>query len=298
MGIRVATLPGSSGHSDEDAQIMTPFNVQGVDVPPLLYGTAWKQERTASLVSAALATGFRGIDTANQRKHYHEAGVGEALREWGESMGEPIFVQTKFTHIEGQDERLPYDSQAEYADQVLQSFDSSLEHLGLARIDSFLLHGPRTRHGWSAADRDVWQAMESLQREGKTRLIGVSNTSAEQLAELCEFAEILPAFIQNRCYAQLGWDRGVRDVCGHHDIVYQGFSLLTANPMVLSNAELVAVARRHERTPEQVVFRFAHQVGMICLTGTTDEQHMEQDLAVTDFELEPAEVRLIEHIAG
>ncbi|HEV8628842.1 MAG TPA: aldo/keto reductase, partial [Thermoanaerobaculia bacterium] len=95
---------------------METIRVAGITVPSLLYGTAWKEERTEALVAAALAAGFRGIDTANQRRHYHEAGVGVALARAlarREVTREALFVQTKFTFVEGQDTRLPYDPAAD-----------------------------------------------------------------------------------------------------------------------------------------------------------------------------------------
>src|SRR5260370_31644703 len=156
--------------------------------PSFIDGTAWKEERTEALVTEAIAAGFRGIDTANQRRHYHEAAVGNAIRKSRES----LFVQTKFTYVESQDQRLPYDPAADYPTQVRQSLTSSLERLG--HVDSFVLHGPRTRSGLSSIDRDVWRTMEELQREGGTRLIGISNATADQLALLCDTADVRPTF--------------------------------------------------------------------------------------------------------
>jgi len=280
---------------------MTSISVQGVETPRWLYGTAWKEERTEGLVGGALAAGFRGIDTANQRRHYDEAGVGAALRAAiarGDVTREALFLQTKFTYVEGQDSRLPYDPRADVATQVRQSFASSLEHLGVDRIDSYLLHGPRTAAGLARSDVAVWRVMEELQRDGKTRLVGVSNVDAPQLAALCALAEVRPAFVQNRCFARLGWDREVRAVCAAEGVVYQGFSLLTANRAELASAELRRVAATMGATPAQVVFRFAQQVGMVCLTGTTDPRHMCEDLAADGFDLSAAEVAAIEGLSG
>ncbi|HVR44630.1 MAG TPA: aldo/keto reductase [Thermoanaerobaculia bacterium] len=271
--------------------------VQGIDVPRLLYGTAWKEERTAELVGAALDAGFRGIDTANQRRHYHEAAVGEAITGAigrGVVRRDELFLQTKFTYVEGQDARLPYDPEADHTTQVWQSFRSSLEHLGVERIDAFLLHGPRSRRGLSEADLEVWRTMEDLQREGGARLIGVSNVTAGQLAELCGIAEVPPALVQNRCFARLGWDREVRAVCREKGVVYQGFSLLTANLTELSSPTILRLAAGHGKTAAQIAFRFAIQLGMICLTGTTDPRHMRDDLDVFDFELSEGEIAAIE----
>jgi diketogulonate reductase-like aldo/keto reductase len=275
--------------------------VQGVEVPTLLYGTAWKEERTSGLVAQALAAGFRGIDTANQRRHYHEAGVGEAVAAAAAGGGprrEELFLQSKYTYVEGQDARLPYDPAADEATQVLQSFASSLAHLGVERLDSLLLHGPRAQTGLSRVDVEVWRAIEALKEEGRVRLVGVCNVTAAQLDALCELADAPPAFVQNRCFARLGWDREVRDVCRAHGVVYQGFSLLTANRGELASRELTQVAAVHGVTVPQVVFRFALQLEMIALTGTTDPDHMREDLAVYGFELTPPEVAAIERLSG
>jgi diketogulonate reductase-like aldo/keto reductase len=273
------------------------IHVQGSQVPSMMYGTAWKEERTEALVAEALAAGFRAIDTANQRKHYFEAGVGAALRACGIPRAE-LFLQTKFTYQRGQDQRLPYDPRAPLATQVEQSFASSLEHLSVDVIDSYVLHGPWAAHGWSPQDRETWLAMERLVERGRVRMLGVSNVSLEQLAELCRVERVKPAFVQNRCYARRGWDREVRAFCREHAIVYQGFSLLTANQHELSGAVPRAIAARLNATLPQVVFRFAQQVGMLALTGTCDAAHMREDLQSDRVALTPDDVAALERIGS
>ncbi len=273
------------------------LTIDGVRVPRFLYGTAWKEDDTRRLTELALRQGFRGIDTANQRRHYHEAAVGQAITSAiaaGLVTRAELFLQTKFTFRTGQDHRLPYDPKAPVARQVEQSFASSLEHLGTDVIDSYLLHGPSQRTGLSAADGEAWRALEALHTSGQARLLGISNVTLEQLRLLCDRARVRPRFVQNRCYARQGWDRRVREFCSHNGIVYQGFSLLTANRNALARPEMARIARRHGRTVEQVVFRFALDVGMVPLTGTTDEAHMRADLEVFGFRLESEEVSLIE----
>jgi diketogulonate reductase-like aldo/keto reductase len=250
------------------------------------------------LTRTAIAAGFRGVDTANQRRHYFEAGVGQAL---GEALSqglarEDLFAQTKFTHVRGQDHRLPYDKNAPLAKQVEHSFASSLDHLGLEYVDSYVLHGPSTGDGLTPADLETWSAMERLQRAGRTRLLGVSNVTLDQLAELYARADVKPALVQNRCYASMGWDREVRAFCRERRVLYQGFSLLTANREVLRHPVTHRIAARTERTPAQVVFRFALQAGMVALTGTTSAAHMRDDLDVYAFALHADEVAAIEHL--
>lgn len=268
--------------------------------PRFIYGTAWKEERTRELTERALRAGFRAVDTANQRKHYLEPAVGEAVTAVldGEDVDRnDLFVQTKFTHVAAQGDHLPYDRQASPSDQVEQSFESSLDHLGLEWLDAYLLHGPRTREGWSDVDREVWRAIEELQRDGRAGTIGVSNVTPTQLEALVEWAEVPPAYVQNRCFARTAWGRETRAICQANDIDYQAFSLLTANRRALASEAISEIAERCDRTVPQVVFRFALQVGMIPLTGTTDPSHMRRDLACFDFELEADAVRTIEEIA-
>jgi diketogulonate reductase-like aldo/keto reductase len=270
-------------------------------LPDFLYGTAWKEDRTPALTELALRAGFRGIDTANQRRHYFEAGVGQGLAaayRAGVVTRDAVFLQTKFTSQGGQDHRLPYDPAAPLARQVAQSMASSLEHLGTDRVDSYVLHGPSSGRGWTDEDAEVWAAMVKERDAGRTRMVGVSNVSLRHLVQLAATGAEAPRFVQNRCFARLGWDREVRAFCAERKIVYQGFSLLTANPEVLRHPLVAGIAARRRATLAQVVFRFAQAVGMLPLTGTTDPEHMKQDLASRDITLAADEVQTIESLSG
>jgi diketogulonate reductase-like aldo/keto reductase len=267
-----------------------------VPLPPFLYGTAWKKEATAHMVQLAVTSGFRAIDTANQLIHYQEAFVGEALQTL-EKQGitrDALFLQTKFTPLNGQDHRTPYDASADLTTQVRQSFESSLAHLHTDYVDSYVLHGPYGRRGLGNADQEVWTAMEELYQAGKTKMIGISNVTAEQLAQLCAQATVKPMVVQNRCYAALGWDKDVREICHAHGVIYQGFSLLTANRDVLVDPDLRAIAKRLGTGPAQVIFAFAMHIGMLPLTGTTNPQHMQEDLQAEQLVLSSEDVQRIE----
>lgn len=272
-----------------------------MSTPRFLYGTAWKEEGTAGLTRLALENGFRGIDTANQRRHYFEAGVGEALASAyadGLVSRDDLFLQTKFTYQAGQDHRLPYDPSASLTRQVEQSMASSLEHLGTNRVDSYVLHGPASGHGWTRHDTEVWTAMAVERDRGRTRALAVSNVSLRHLEQMEAAGLELPAFVQNRCFARLGWDREVRAFCARRHIVYQGFSLLTANVEVLRHPLVAGIAARAQCTLAQVVFAFALAVGMLPLTGTSSAAHMRQDLASEALSLSPTDVETIESLAG
>ncbi len=280
-----------------DRGLQTYFLVNQRRVPSILYGTAWKEDATARCVTDALKAGFRGIDTANQRKHYFEEGIRGPITDFMHHLGEPLFLQTKFTYPRGQDHRLPYSPSADARTQVRQSFESSLLHLGVSHIDSLLLHGPEYGEGLSTTDWVVWRAMEELHSEQRVDFVGISNASAAQLELLVRGAEVRPTFVQNRCYASAGWDEAVRAVCREHGIVYQGFSLLTANRQVWNSTAVAAIAERRARTPAQIVLRFAQHLGILPITGTTDPVHMREDLQGFEFRLSADECETLARLA-
>ncbi|HVW86220.1 MAG TPA: aldo/keto reductase [Bryobacteraceae bacterium] len=302
----------SSWHARTDPSFLhfakphgTPLRVTSANghapAPGLFYGTAWKEDRTAALTESALRAGFRAIDTANQRKHYFEAAAGEGIAaayRAGIVKRQDLFLQTKFTYRRGQDHRLPYDPSARLPVQVNQSLSSSLEHLGADYVDSLLLHAPSSIDEWTDTDAEVWEALLREKTAGRTCAVGVSNVSLRHLEQLDASHGEGPAFVQNRCFARFGWDRDVRLFCEARNIGYQGFSLLTANRDVLASPFIAELATRTQSTPAQVIFGFARAVGIIALTGTSNPEHMAQDLGSDRLELSVDDVTAIEHIAG
>jgi len=270
----------------------------GVRMPRIIYGTAWKQEKTAVLVEQAIRTGFRGIDTACQPKHYHEAGVGEgiaACMQAGVVTREDLYLQTKFTPLGGHDPRkIPYDPKAGLGDQVAQSIRCSLKNLQTAYLDGLVLHSPLANRRQLL---EVWQAMERAFADGFAKQLGVSNCyDLTTLAFLVDAAAVKPAVLQNRFHADTDYDRSLRDFCRQQGILYQSFWTLTANPGVLADGVLKALAAKYGRSSAQVFFRFLTQIGIIPLTGTTSEQHMREDLAIFDFELTTGECDSIDRL--
>lgn len=262
-----------------------------------LYGTAWKENDTERCVRDALTAGFRGIDTANQRKHYFELGVGSALQKCfseGRISRQDIFLQTKFTSIHGQDQRLPYNPNDSLTNQVKQSFSSSLEHLHTDYLDSYVLHGPTYTRGLTSSDWEIWNSMENIQQEGKIKYLGMSNVNLEQLQLLYQGAKIRPKFVQNRCFAHTGWDKEIRKFCKENGIVYQGFSLLTANLEILRQPQIRELAQKHDCTLAQLIFCFSKAVGMMPITGTTSPTHMREDLDSDKLRLSQEEISMIE----
>lgn len=255
-------------------------------MPCMLYGTAWKKDKTADLVTAAVKYGFRGIDTACQPKHYNEAGVGEAIQRLTNEgiTRKELYIQTKFTPVNGQDPfNIPYDRKAPLSEQVAQSFEVSLKNLGVSFLDGLILHSPLEN-----IDRTMiaWQAMEQIYQKGGTKRIGISNCyDLQTLKQLYEASSIKPTILQNRFYQDTNYDSEIRKWCNDRNIIYQSFWTLTANPQILSSGTVQKAADKYQKTAEQIFFRVLVDIGIVPLTGTCSDKHMKEDLEIVNFDL-------------
>jgi diketogulonate reductase-like aldo/keto reductase len=266
----------------------------GVKMPKIIYGTAWKKDRTADLVVKAILTGFRGIDTACQPKHYNEPLVGIALHRLKEHGIErkSLFLQTKFTPLSGQDpKQVPYDKNSPVELQVAQSFEVSKKNLRTEYIDSLVLHSPMASH---ALLMTVWRAMEKIQKAGGVRHLGISNCyDPEVMRLLYADAHVKPAVVQNRFYQETGYDPDLRHWCSNHGVIYQSFWTLTANPHILTSNTVRTIAQKYKKTEAQIFFRYLSQSDIVPLTGTSSEQHMREDIGIFDFELSSGDLKKV-----
>jgi len=258
----------------------------GVKMPRIIYGTAWKKDRTADLIVKAIQTGFRGIDTACQPKHYNEPLVGVAIQRLKDHgiEREVLFLQTKFTPLSGQDPRhVPYDKNSPVELQVAQSFEASKKNLQTEYVDSLVLHSPMAPHSLLMK---AWSAMEKIQKASGARQLGISNCyDTEVIRSLHTDANVKPAVVQNRFYQETGYDADLRYWCSNHGVIYQSFWTLTANPHILASNTIRTIAQKHKKSEAQIFFRYLSQSGIVPLTGTSSEQHMREDLSIFDFEL-------------
>jgi diketogulonate reductase-like aldo/keto reductase len=279
----------------EDLKWLT--TAAGVKMPRLIYGTAWKKERTADLVVKAIQAGFKGIDTACQPKHYDEPLVGAALQRLKDHgiERETLFLQTKFTPLSGQDpKQLPYDKNSPMESQVVQSFETSKKNLQTHYVDSLILHSPVAPH---ALMMKVWDAMETIQKTGGARQLGISNCyDTEVMRQLYADASVKPAVVQNRFYQETRYDSDLRHWCSDHGVIYQSFWTLTANPHVLVSNIVRTIAQKYNKTEVQIFFRYLSQSGIVPLTGTSSEQHMREDLSIFDFELSSDDLKNVSHL--
>ncbi|CAK0774943.1 Aldo/keto reductase [Gammaproteobacteria bacterium] len=262
------------------------MSAYGVRIPRIIYGTAWKKDRTASYVEQAIMLGFRGIDTACQPKHYNEVGVGDgvtATLQRGVNRAD-LYLQSKFTSVNGQDPRcIPYDPQSSLNDQVAQSFQVSLRNLQTTYLDCLILHSPLA---YPSQTQEVWQAMERIFDDGGTKQLGISNCyNPAQFEWLHRIAKVKPAVLQNRFYADTQYDHSLRAYCQKYQIIYQSFWTLSANPGILSHHILGKLMRKYQRSAAQIFFRYLTQINIIPLMGTTTVTHMQEDLAIFSFKL-------------
>jgi len=268
-----------------------------VNLPKIIYGTAWKKEATAPLVVEAVQNGFRAIDTACQPKHYSEKSVGDALAIlYKEGVKrEELFLQTKFTPLGGQDpSSIPYDKNASLEQQVAESFEVSKKNLQTEYIDSYVLHSPL--FPFSELFK-VWEAMERIYERKEALNLGISNCyDLSVLKKLYEKSHVKPAFVQNRFYSDSDYDKELRTWCESKQIHYQSFWSLTANPHILGHKDLVKLAIKYKKSEAQIFFNFLHALHIIPLSGTTSQLHMREDTTAFDFTLEKSEYQQLENL--
>lgn len=258
-------------------------------IPAFLYGTAWKKSSTADLVYQALHVGFTGIDTANQPKHYQEHLVGNGIRKAlqdGKVKRENIYIQTKFTSMDGQDPNdLPYSPEDPISRQVQESVNSSLQHLRSAGdhcdevegsyLDALVLHSPMST---IAETMEVWETLESFVPD-KIRHLGISNCNLSTLMDIYERASVKPAVVQNRFYPTSKFDIGLRKFCREKSIIYQSFWTLTANPRLVWSAEVGVLANQVGVTPQAALYCLVLGLGnTVILNGTKQYERMRTDL--------------------
>ncbi|MFJ2441458.1 aldo/keto reductase [Streptomyces sp. NPDC087658] len=240
----------------------------GIKMPQLGYGV-WQvpDDEAAQAVGAALEAGYRSIDTA--AIYGNEEGTGKAIAASGIAR-EELFVTTKL-----------WNSEQGY-DSALRAFDVSLAKLGLDHVDLYLIHWPRP-----AADTyvDTYKAFEKILSEGRARSIGVSNFLPEHLERLFGETSVVPAVNQIELHPQLQQAES-RAFHARHSIATEAWSPLGQGKGLLEVPTVVAIARKHERTPAQVVLRWHLQLGNVVIPKSVTPARIRENIEVFDFELD------------
>ncbi|MER6614057.1 aldo/keto reductase [Streptomyces xantholiticus] len=240
----------------------------GVAMPQLGFGV-WQvpDDEAEQTVATALEAGYRSIDTA--AVYGNEKGTGKAVTGSGIAR-EELFVTTKV-----------WNSDQGY-DATLRAFDTSLGKLGLDHVDLYLIHWPMP-----AKDRyvDTYRALEKIHADGRAKAIGVSNFKPEHLERLMGETSVVPAVNQIELHPQLQ-QSGVRDFHAKHGIATEAWSPLGQGKDLLRAPTVVAVARKHDRTPAQVVLRWHLQVGNVVIPKSVTPSRIQENIDVFDFELD------------
>ena len=264
-------------------------------IPNMIYGTAWKKENTTNLVFEALKQGFRAVDTACQPRHYREDLVGLGLQKaYDEQIvkREDLFIQTKFTPIDGQDQNnMPYLTSDDIEIQVEKSFETSKKNLHTDFINAYILHSPVFP---GSKLQKVWQKMEEFYDKKEVGALGISNCyELDVLKYLFNNAKVKPTILQNRFYAQSGYDKELRAFCNENNIKYESFWSLTANPNILVSEVLQNLSNKYQRGVAEIFYRFLNHINITPLNGTTSTKHMIEDLKIGEFELTNDEINSI-----
>ncbi|MFF1956071.1 aldo/keto reductase [Streptomyces sp. NPDC058220] len=240
----------------------------GIEMPQLGFGV-WQvpDDEAAQAVGTALEAGYRSIDTA--AIYGNEEGTGKAIAASG-TPREDLFITTKL-----------WNSEQGY-DSTLRAFDTSLEKLGLDYVDLYLIHWPMPEAGTYV---DTYRAFEKIHADGRARSIGVSNFLPAHLERLIGETSVVPAVNQIELHPQLQQGES-RAFHTEHSILTEAWSPLGQGKGLLEVPTVVAIARKHGKTPAQVVLRWHLQLGNVVIPKSVTPSRIRENLDVFGFELD------------
>ena len=242
----------------------------GVEIPVLGLGVFRSPpgRKTQQAVLEALAVGYRHVDTAHI--YGNERDVGEAIRR-SEIPRSEVCVTSKLWNTD------------HGYDRTLRAFDKTLGELGFEHLDLYLVHWPV-----QSLRKETWRAMETLQREGKCRAIGVSNYTVRHLTELLASGQIAPAVNQVELHPFL-YQRELISFCEQNRIAVEAYSPL-AKAQRMGDPTLRAVAQKYGKTPAQVMIRWALQHGLVVIPKSVRKERIRENANVFDFQLSADEM--------
>jgi methylglyoxal/glyoxal reductase len=220
------------------------------------------------VIDEALEIGYRHFDTASV--YQNERDLGQVFSSSG-LLREEIFITTKL-----------WNSDHGY-DSAFRAFDSSLTNLKVDYIDLYLLHWP-VEH----LRMDTWRALTKLVDQGVCRAIGVSNYTAKHLDELLSSSFITPALNQVEFHPFL-YQKELLDFCSAKDIQIEAYSPLTQGRK-LRHPKLVELSKKYDKSPAQILIRWAIEHNLIVIPRATRREHLEENINVFDFTLTPKDI--------
>ncbi|MGI6172488.1 MAG: aldo/keto reductase [Christensenellales bacterium] len=258
----------------------------GVGIPCIGFGT-WQTpdgDVAVNSVLSAIEAGYRHIDTA--QAYGNEESVGKAIRQSGVRR-EDLFVTTKLAN-----------NKHSYT-LAMQSFEESMNRLGLDYLDLFLIHWPNPiafRDHWQEANAESWKAMEELYEAGKIRSIGISNFRPHHIEALLKTAKVAPMVNQIRLCPGDTQDETV-DYCREHGMILEAYSPLGIG-RIFEVPEMQQLAAKYQRSIAQVSIRWSLQRGYLPLPKSVTPSRIRENLKVFDFDLSAEDVQLIADLKG
>lgn len=248
----------------------------GVEMPVLGLGVykMTNRDETLQAIEAAIATGYRAIDTA--ALYYNEEEVGEAIRN-SSVPREELFITTKVWNTD------------QGYDNTLRAFETSLKKLDLQYVDLYLTH-------WAVIDKyeETYRAIERLYDEKLIRVPGVSNHQPHHIDRIIANGNIPPMVNQVELHPYLS-QKPLRDYCAQHDIAVTAWSPL-GRGTVLQDPTLQSIAAAHGKSPAQVTLRWELQNGIITIPKSVTPERIKENFNVFDFELSMEEMAQIDQL--
>ncbi|AUN98888.1 oxidoreductase [Bacteriovorax stolpii] len=236
----------------------------GMKIPTIGFGTWRVSDADApKILDEAFGAGYRLIDTASM--YGNEVGIGKAIKESSLSR-EEIFLTTKV-----------WNSEHGY-DATLRAMDKSLSNLKMSYVDLYLIHWPGVN---SEKYIPTWKALIRLRKEGIARSIGVSNFTIDHVERLINETGVVPAINQLELHPYFQ-QKELRAFHDKHKIVTEAWSPL-ARGNLFDDEVIVALTKKHNKTPAQIVLRWHYENGIIAIPKSGNPTRMLENLDIFDF---------------
>ncbi|KAL4784648.1 NADP-dependent oxidoreductase domain-containing protein [Aspergillus varians] len=227
----------------------------------------------------ALQAGYRHIDTA--QFYANEAEVGEAIQESGLPRSE-IFVTTKILAPAGSPEA------------TYQKIVDSVDRIGGkdGYVDLFLIHSSSSG---SSGRKELWQALEKLLEEGRTKSIGVSNFGVKHIEELKSYAKVWPPHVNQIELHPWCQQRVINAYCKKHGIIVEAYAPIARNYKA-NDPTLVELAKKYNKSTQQVLIRYALQKGWVPLPKTDNPERIVSNANVFDFNIADEDIYVLDEL--
>lgn len=229
---------------------------------------------TEAAIQAALDCGYRSFDTA--AIYRNEESVGKALRASGIPRDQ-LFITTKVWNAD------------QGYEPALKAFELSRQRLGLEVVDLYLVHWPV-----KGKYNDTWRALEKLYKDGAVRAIGLSNFLVHHIQDILQVCEIPPAVDQVEFHPQLR-QPALHHFCLEHHIQLEAWAPL-GQSRTLENPIIQDIARKHGRTPAQVLIRWDLQLGVVTIPKSSNPGRILENSQVFDFSLDQDDLQRIDNL--